>query len=195
MKIIGIDGSPREESNTAICIAAALEAAEAEGVETEQIRLREHDIARGCTACLACREAGDGRCLGVKDGLNPLLKKVYEADALIAGSPVYFGSATPELMAFLQRMGYVARGMKPYPLSRKIAAGVAVARRAGHNFTLDQIQNVVGPLDMTLAGSSYWAIAFGGAPGSVREDEEGMRTMRRLGENVAWLVKKTAGGR
>lgn len=193
MKVIGLCGSPRKAGNTETCINLALEEIAGEGIETEHILLRDVDVQRGCTACGGCRKAKDGRCVGVDDGVNEVLAKIYAADAVVAGSPVYFGSATPELMAVLHRMGYVARGMEKNPLERKVAAGIAVARRAGQNFTLDQIQNVVGPLDMVLAGSSYWTIAFGGAPGSVLDDTEGVETMRRLGRNIAWLLRSTRG--
>jgi len=189
MKIIGITGSPRKGGNTEICIETVLEAAAENGAEIDHIKLYEHNIARGCTACGSCSKV-PGTCTGVKDDLNDLLKIIYAADGIVAGSPVYFGSATPELMAVMQRMGYVARKMPENPLSGKLLAGVAVARRAGQNFTVAQITNVGGPLNMITPGSIYWPVAFGGEPGSVREDQEGMKTMRQLGKNMVELIKR-----
>ncbi|MHC4874652.1 MAG: flavodoxin family protein [Planctomycetota bacterium] len=197
MKITGITGSPRKGGNTEICIDTVLSAAEELGAEVEHIKLYEHNIARGCTACGACGKSADGTCPGVKDDLNKLLEIIYSSDAIVAGSPVYFGSATPELMAVLQRMGYVARRHPDLPLSGKVLGGVAVARRAGQIFTVDQITNVGGPLNMSIAGSTYWPIAFGGAAGSVKEDgaagsvkedEEGIKTMQNLGKSIFELI-------
>ncbi|MHC4887608.1 MAG: flavodoxin family protein, partial [Planctomycetota bacterium] len=141
--------------------------------------------------CGGCGETKDGTCPGVQDDLSELLKTIYAADAIVAGSPVYFGSAPPEIMAVLHRMGYIARRMPENPLAGKVLAGVAVGRRGGHNLTLNQLINVAGPLDMTIAGSTYWPMAFGGPIGAVKEDEEGLKTMAVLGRNMARLIQES----
>jgi multimeric flavodoxin WrbA len=191
MKIIAVSGSPREGGNTDTALSLVLRAAAEKGMETELVRLRPFEPL-GCTACQACRNTKDGTCPGRPDGLDEVFAKVYDAAALVVGSPVYFGSATPETLAFLQRLGYAARGMKTNPMAGKPAAGVAVARRAGQNFTLAEIEMCFGPLDMIRAGSLYWPIGFGGKQGEVADDDEAVRTFARLGENLARLANALA---
>ncbi len=186
MKIIGVCGSPRAGGNTETALRAVLETIEGHDLETELVLLRDYDVL-GCLACGACREE-PGACHGRSDGLDPVFARVFTAEGLVIGSPVYFGSATPESMAFLQRLGYVARGMPENPMRGTVAAGVAIARRAGQNFTVAQLELAFGPLEMHRAGSSYWPMGFGGTPGSIAEDAEGMATMRTLGANLARLV-------
>ncbi|AKJ63337.1 flavodoxin family protein [Kiritimatiella glycovorans] len=188
MKVTAICGSPRNPSNTKTALNMVLKSAAESGLDTELIALRDYDI-RGCTACGACRKTADGTCPGRRDGLNDILPRVYESDALVIGSPVYFGSASAETFAFLQRTGYVARGMDPNPMRGMIGAGVAVARRAGQNFTVAEIEMSFGPLDMTRAGSLYWPVGFGAAPGDLEQDEEATRTFAALGKRVAELVR------
>ena len=188
MKVIAVCGSPRAQGNTEQALSIVLESASNNDMETELVCLRNYDV-RGCTACMKCRQTQDGSCPGREDGLDEVFQKVYQADALVVGSPVYFGSATPESLAFLQRMGYVARGMPTNPMAGKIGAGVAVARRGGQNFTLTQLEMSFGPLNMVRAGSIYWPMSFGAAPGEMKNDQEGVKTMQQLGQNMAHLAK------
>jgi len=192
MQLVAVCGSPRKEGNTETALSLVLKAAAGQGLKTELIRLCDLDVL-GCTACGGCRKTKNGTCPGRKDGLDAILARVFAADALVVGSPVYFGSATPETLAFLQRMGYVARGMDTNPMAGKPAAGVAVARRAGQNFTLAEIEMCFGPLDMVRAGSTYWPIGFGCGAGEFPDDEEGVATMHRLGENLATLAQALRG--
>lgn len=108
----------------------------------------------------------------------------------ILATSVYFGSATPPIKTFMDRLGYAAMGMKR-PLERKIGAGVVVARRAGQNFTLAQLYFFFAVLGIIIVPSPhYWTIAFGKEEGKVAEDEEGMVIMRKLAENMVWLARK-----
>jgi multimeric flavodoxin WrbA len=105
MQVIGINGSPRKQWNTATLVAKALEGAAAQGAETELVHLYDLDF-KGCTSCFACKTKGGksyGRC-AMKDGLTPVLAKIAAADALVVGSPVYFGSVTGETRSFLERL-------------------------------------------------------------------------------------------
>ena len=105
MQVIGINGSPRRQWNTATLVAKALEGAAAQGAQTELIHL--YDLAfKGCTSCFACKTRGGksyGRC-AMKDGLTPLLARIATADALVIGSPIYFGSVTGETRSFMERL-------------------------------------------------------------------------------------------
>jgi multimeric flavodoxin WrbA len=105
MQVIGINGSPRKQWNTATLVAKALEGAAAQGAQTELVHLYDLDF-KGCTSCFACKTRGGksyGRC-AMKDGLTPLLEKIAMADALVIGSPVYFGSVTGETRSFMERL-------------------------------------------------------------------------------------------
>jgi multimeric flavodoxin WrbA len=115
-----------------------------------------------------------------------------EADAILLGSPVYFGSASPQIKALMDRAGYVAyNGDNPF--QRKVGAGLVVARRAGVNFTLAQLLFWFLILGMIVPGSTYWPIAYGREKGEVEGDEEGLRTALNLGRNVVWLLGKIKG--
>jgi multimeric flavodoxin WrbA len=105
MQVIGINGSPRKQWNTATLVAKALEGAAAQGANTELVHLYDLDF-KGCTSCFACKTRGGksyGRC-AMKDGLTPVLDKIAAADALVIGSPVYFGSVTGETRSFMERL-------------------------------------------------------------------------------------------
>jgi multimeric flavodoxin WrbA len=116
---------------------------------------------------------------------------MLRADILIVGSPVHFGSATPELMALLDRAGYVSRANGNL-FSRKIGGPVTVARRAGQNFTYAQLLLWYMINDMVVPGSSYWNVAVAREPGAVNADAEALATMDRFADNLAWLSTKLA---
>jgi multimeric flavodoxin WrbA len=191
MKIIGINGSPRRDGNTGLLIKTVFAELEKEGIETEFIQLG-GKVVHGCTACGKCREIKDGRCHIKNDLLNEITAKMIEADGMILGSPVYFADITPEMKALIDVSGYVTRG-NGHLLKRKLGAAVIVERRGGALHAFETINNFFLINQMIVPGSSYWNFAFGGKPGDVLNDEEGMQTMRTLGENMAWLLKKLKG--
>jgi multimeric flavodoxin WrbA len=124
------------------------------------------------------------------DDFPEILGAIKAADVIVVGSPVYFGSATPELMALLDRAGYVARCGGENFLSRKIGGPVTVARRAGQNFTFAQLLYWFLINDMVVPGSTYWNVAFGRAAGDVQDDIEGLETVDRFADNLIWLAEK-----
>ena len=182
MKAIGIVGSPRKNGNTEILTRHTLKAIEDEGLDTEIIRLAGLDI-RPCDACMVCRD--EERC-PIDDDLFPLYTKIKEADAIILASPVYYGSATALLKAFMERTGYIGRSGKVF--AGKVGGPLVVARRAGQNFTFAQIMYWFHILGFYMPGSTYWNIAFGREKGEVEGDEEGLRTAWNFGKNIALLV-------
>ena len=186
MKVIAICGSPRPRGNTWHLLQEAIRVMEQQGIETEYVSLHDKDV-RPCLACEKCSQEKN-RC-AQEDDFNALYEVMAQADGLIVGSPVYFGSATPNLMALLDRAGYVAR-MGDNVFARKVGSPVVVARRAGVNFTYAQLMFFFIIMGMVVPGSTYWPIAFGRKPGEVTKDEEGMKTVANLAENVAWLLKK-----
>lgn len=188
MKVIGICGSPRPRGNSEQLLDLALGAVSAEGIATEKILLAGKQILP-CMACLKCREKKDGRCHGRDDDLSPMLPAIYDAAGLLLATPVYFGAATAEMTAFVDRVGYVSRSNGGL-LRRKVGAPIVVARRAGQNFTIAQINYFFLVNEMVIPGARYWPVAFGATPGEVLGDDEGIATVKDLGRNVAWLIKK-----
>ncbi|MBW1991506.1 MAG: flavodoxin family protein [Deltaproteobacteria bacterium] len=186
MKVLAISGSPRPKGNTYTLLTKALEVLAREGLETEYISLHDKTI-NGCVACLKCAE-DKNRC-AQEDDFAAVFEAMAQADGLLVGSPVYFGSATPNLMALLDRAGYVARHGDNI-FYRKVGSPIVVARRAGVNFTYAQLQFFFTIMGMIVPGATYWPIAYGKNPGEVANDEEGLKTIVALAENVAWLLKK-----
>jgi len=189
MKILAINGSPRKEGNTAGMLQTVLDVLTSGGAETEIYQAG----GRAVTGCLGCGGGGThkGRCV-TDDWVNEVYQKMVEADAIIIGSPTYFSDLTTETKAVIDRCGYMAR-QNGNALSRKIGAAVTAVRRAGGIHTLDSIQHFFLINDMVIPGSTYWNMSLSRALGDYAKDEEGQRTMKRLGENILWLLTKIGG--
>ena len=190
MKVLAVNGSARVKGNTAALLDAALVPLREAGAECEVVNLAGKDI-RGCTACGKCREKKDGLCHGRQDYANEVLEKVKQADAIILGSPVYFADVTSEMKALIDRVGYVCKNNGNL-LAKKLGAGIIAVRRAGAMHALDTLNHFFLIGEMVVIGSSYWNIGIGRERGEVLKDEEGLATMKRLGENMAWLLRKLA---
>lgn len=188
MRALAISGSPRVEGNTELLLTKLLDVLRAEDIDTGMVSVSDKNI-KPCVACGACAKNKDRACAIKDDDFHELLERMIEADIIVLGSPVYFGSATPQLMALLDRAGYVSR-QNGNLFSRKIGGAVVVARRAGQNFTFAQLLYWFMINDMIVPGSSYWNVAFGLAKGHVEQDTEGVQTVLRFAENLAWLAKK-----
>jgi multimeric flavodoxin WrbA len=185
-KIIGIVGSPRVDGNTEYLVNMALSEAKKDvDFETELIRLAGKTI-KPCTACLACKN--ECKCI-IEDDFEFIFKKMVSADGIILGSPVYFGSATPELKSLIDRAGYVST-YNGRLFENKVGGPIVVARRAGQNFTYAQLLFFFLHQGMIVPGSTYWNIAFGRDKGEVQEDEEGIKTVLNFGKKIVWVVKK-----
>lgn len=191
MKVVAVNGSARKDGNTALLIRAVFRELEGAGIETELVQLAGKPL-RGCIACMQCWERRDGRCVIGGDDLNQILAKMVAADGILLGSPTYFADVTAEMKALIDRCGMVNRANGDL-LARKVGAGVVAVRRGGAMHALQTLQNFFLIGQMIIPGSSYWNIAFGRQIGEVEGDEEGLRTMHQLGENMAWLLRKLAG--
>jgi multimeric flavodoxin WrbA len=134
MKVLAINGSPRKKWNTAMMLEKALEGAASKGAKTEIIHLYDLKFT-GCTSCFACKTKGGksyGKC-AVKDDLKSVLEKAAEADAVILGSPIYFGNMTGEMRSFFERFlfQYLVYAMPPRSLSpKKIKIGLIYTMNA-----------------------------------------------------------------
>ncbi len=190
MRVLGISGSPRPGGNTDILVKLALEVLDGEGLQTEFVSLADRPI-KPCMACRGCVKADGFQCVQEDPAFAGMIERFIAADGILIGTPVYFGSATPQTMALLDRVGFVAR-MKENFLRRKVGAAIVVARRAGQNFTFAQINYFFLINEMIVPGSTYWNMAFGLQKGDVKGDEEGLATVRTLAANMAWLMKKIA---
>ena len=187
MKVLMLNGSPKANGNTALALREIASVLEKEGVEVEIVQVG-HLAVRGCVACLSCRKTG--KCV-FDDVVNELAEKLKEADGMVVGSPVYYAAANSTLTAVLDRLFYSSS----FDKRMKVGASVAVARRGGTTATFDQLNKYFAICGMPIASSQYWNIAHGTAPGDVKEDGEGMQTMRTLGANMVFLMKSIALGK
>jgi multimeric flavodoxin WrbA len=188
MKVLGINCSPRKGGNTELLIKEVFRALEKEGIKTEFFQLGGKKV-NGCIACMKCKKEEDGRCHQKNDVINNCIEKMVKADAIIIGSPVYHADLSADTKALIEVSGYALRGAGN-PLKHKPGAAVIAVRRAGAIHAFDSINHFFLINEMIIPGSSYWNIGIGREKGEVLKDVEGMRTMKVLGENMAWLLKK-----
>ncbi len=184
-KTLLISGSPKTDGNTAQLMQECARIIQEQGVEAEIVSFAGMKI-ESCTACGKCSESG--KC-DIEDGLNGIIERIRGAQGLIVGTPVYFGTARGDVMAALQRIGYVSMQTDHF-LSGIVGGPVAVARRGGQTSTLQEIFMFFLINDMIVPGSTYWNMVVGRLPGEVWKDKEGIETIRHFAANVATLVKK-----
>ena len=188
MKVIAFNGSARKDGNTAIMVKQVFGELEKEGIETEMIQFSGQKI-RGCIACYKCFENKDQRCAVKNDIANECIEKMLEADGIILASPTYFADVSAELKALIDRAGLVAKANKEM-FARKVGAAVVAVRRGGSIHAFDSMNHFFLISGMIIPGSCYWNMSFGLEKGEVEKDDEGLRTMETLGQNMAWLLKK-----
>ena len=188
MKVLGINCSPRKGGNTEILIKEVFKPIEAAGIKTELFQIGGKKVS-GCIACMKCRKKGDKRCHQKNDVINKCIEKMENADAIIIGSPVYMADLTGDAKAFMEVASY-ALGGAGKPLRRKAGASVVAVRRAGAIHAFDSLNHFFLNNEMIIPGSSYWNVGIGREKGDVLKDEEGMKTMKVLGENMVWLLSK-----
>jgi multimeric flavodoxin WrbA len=188
IKVLAINGSALKGGNTAILLRYVLKELEKEGIEAELIELSGMQI-HGCRACHACSKLKNHRCSQTSDMGNPIIEKMEAADGILLGSPTYFSNISPEIAALMDRACYVARANGGL-FRRKVGAAVVAVRRAGAIPAFDALNHFFLFSEMVVPGSSYWNVGIGLEPGDVERDEEGIQTMKTLGLNMAWLLKK-----
>lgn len=191
MKVVAFNGSARKDGNTAILIRHVFQELEKEGIETELVQLAGKKI-HGCIACFKCFENKNQRCAVESDVINDCIDRMLAADAIILGSPTYFANVSTEMKALIDRTGMVSRANGDM-FARKVGAAVVAVRRAGSIHVFNSINHFFFIGQMVVPGSSYWNIGIGREKGEVEEDTEGINTMKTLGRNMAWLLKKLKG--
>jgi multimeric flavodoxin WrbA len=187
-KVVALNGSARKGGNTAILLRYVLKELEKEGIETELIELSGAKI-HGCLACRKCSETKDRRCSQADDMGNVFIEKMETADGILLGSPTYVADISPEIKALMDRACLVSKANGGL-FRRKVGAAVVAVRRAGAMHAFDALNHFFLVSEMIIPGSSYWNIGYGREIGDVERDEEGIQTMKVLGQNMAWLLNK-----
>ena len=187
LKVLMLNGSPHGNGNTALAFREMEQVFRENGVEVENILLGKKAI-RGCIACGTCRK--NGKCV-FDDVVNELAEKFSDADGLVVGSPVYFGSANGTLVSALQRLFYSTS----FDKSLKVGASVVCARRSGCTATFDELNKFFTLANMPVASSQYWNNIYGWEPGEGEVDAEGRQVMRVLARNMVFLMKSIALGK
>lgn len=181
MKVLMLNGSPKANGNTYTALLEIGKQLNKENIEYEIVQIGGAPM-RDCIGCGRCTENG---CIFSDGGVNEFIAKAKEADGFVFGTPVYYAHPSGRILSFLDRVFYSGgRAFKFKP-----AASVAVARRAGTTASFDCLNKYFGISQMPVAGATYWNNVHGAVPGEVSFDEEGMRTMRNLARNLAWMIR------
>lgn len=189
MKVLMLNGSSRPRGCTYTALSEVAASLKENGVDSEIVFLGNAPV-RDCIACEKC--AGlDNACVFDDDIVNQVLRKAEAADGFIFASPVYYAHPTGRLLSVLDRAFYAASDVFAY----KPGAAVVSARRAGTTASLDVINKYFTIADMPVVSSTYWNMVHGNTPEEVRQDLEGLQTMRNIGRNMAWLLRCLEAGR
>ncbi len=191
MKVLCINGSARKDGNTFQLLRMVCEELEKEGIGCEMVNLKGKKLG-GCIACMKCWEKKNRRCAVEKDDMNEIIGQLDAADGILLGSPTYFANVSTELKAVIDRAGMVAKANGDM-FARKAGAGVVAVRRGGGIEVFNAMNHFFLIGQMVVPGSSYWNLGRGLEKGDVQKDEEGIATMRTLGRNMAFVMKKLAG--
>lgn len=189
MKVLLINGSPRPQGCTYTALCEVAKELEKENIETEIFHVGTKPI-RGCMACGGCSKDDSGKCIYNDDTVNIALEKAKEVDAFVFGSPVHYAGASGQITSFLDRFFYAGDGFQYKP-----GAAIVSCRRGGSTAAFDQLNKYFTISNMPIVSSQYWNMVHGNTPEEVRQDLEGMQTMRTLGKNMAWLLKSIHAGK
>lgn len=190
MKVLLLNGSPHKNGCTYTALSIIAEQLGKNGIDSEIVHIAAKPV-RGCNACGTCKKSEKKRCVFLDGGVNEVIDKLEEADALIVGSPVYYASPNGTVLSFLDRM-FCAGGSY---LASKPAAAVVSARRAGTTAALDALNKYFTINRMPIVSSNYWNMVHGNSPEEVMKDEEGVQIMRVLANQMTWLLKCIKAGK
>lgn len=189
MNILLLNGSSRPNGCTYTALREVADTLKGGGAETEILFLGSGPI-RDCTACRTCQKA-PGKCVFDDDIVNQIIEKARKADGFVFGTPVYFAHPTGRILSVLDRAFYAGRNA----FAQKPGAAVVSARRAGSTASVDVMDKYFTIAQMPVVSSTYWNMVHGNTPEEVRQDAEGMQTMRNLGRNLHWLVQCIEAGK
>ena len=182
MKALLVNCSPRPNGCTFTALTELRNTLESEGIEVELIHVGNKNI-RGCIACRKC--ASTGKCV-FDDIVNEVAPKLAEADAFVIGAPVYFSSPAGGAISFMDRLFFSTLHTDK---TMKVGAAVVTCRRGGNTASFDVLNKYFTMTGMPVASSQYWNMVYGGSAEEVRQDAEGLQTMRTLGRNMAFMMK------
>ena len=189
MKVLLINGSPKAKGCTYTALCEVAKELENENIETEIFHVGNKPI-RGCMACGGCSRNNSGKCVFNDDTVNIALEKAKEVDAFVFGSPVHYAGASGQITSFLDRFFYAGDGFQYKP-----GAAIVSCRRGGSTAAFEQLNKYFTISNMPIVSSQYWNMVHGNTPEEVKQDLEGMQTMRTLGKNMAWLLKSIQAGK
>ena len=184
-KVLLINGSPRTDGNTFCCLLEIETTLQKHGIETEIVQIGRKPV-RMCINCGGCHQPGSKGCVFDDDLCSVITEKMATADALIVGTPVYYGQPNGGILSLMQRLFFSAGHL----VQNKPAAALAVCRRGGATATLQTMNMMFEMMNMPVVTSQYWTLAYGAGTGEVKLDTEGMQTMRTLATNMAFLLQK-----
>lgn len=187
MKVLMINGSPHEKGCTYTALKEVAGQLEKRGIQSDIVQIGTKSI-NGCTACGSCKQTG--KCI-FEDEVSKVAAALDDYQAILIGSPVYYSSVSGQLVCFLDRLFRTSSKR----MAGKVGAAVVSCRRGGATATFDVLNKYFSISNMVIATSQYWNQVHGCTPEQVRQDEEGLQTMRTLGENIAWLLKCLEAGR
>ena len=188
MKVLLVNGSPRANGCTFTALTEIAETLKKENIETEIFQLGNKPI-RDCIACGGCN--GKNRCVFDDDAANSLIEKAELADGFVFGSPVYYAHPSGRILSVLDRAFYAGKAS----FAHKPAAAIVSARRGGSAASYDVLNKYLGICQMPIVSSTYWNMVYGSSADQVKQDAEGMQTMRNLGKNMAWMLKCIEAGK
>ena len=188
MKVLLINGSPKKNGCTYTALSEIADTLKKEDIDSEIVHLGNGPV-RDCIGCSACVKLK--KCVFEDDVINEIIEKARECDGFIVGTPVYYAHPSGRILSALDRMFYAGKSA----FTHKPAAAVASARRAGTTASLDAVNKHFLFNQMPVVSSTYWCMVHGNAPEDVKQDLEGLQTMRNLARNMAWLLKCIEKGR
>lgn len=187
MKVLLVNGSPNKQGCTYTALREMADVFEKRGVESEILWIGKAPIS-GCTACFGCAKLG--KCV-INDIVNDTIARLDQFDALVVGSPVYYSGPTGQICAFLDRLFFAGKDK----LYGKPGASVVSCRRGGATASFDRLNKYFTINCMPIVSSNYWNQVHGNTPDEVRQDAEGLQTIRLLAENMTWMLKCFEAGR
>ncbi len=189
MKVMLVNGSPHEHGCTYTALKECADQLEKDGIETEIFWIGKGNIA-GCKACGYCKRKGEG-CIVKDDGVNDILSRLDTIDGFVFGAPVYYSGPAGQLCAFMDRLFFASLDR----MAGKVAASVVSCRRGGATESFERLNQYYLMNNMIVPGSYYWNQVHGNSPEEVKQDLEGLQTMRVLADNIAYVLKCIEAGK
>lgn len=190
MKVLLINGSPHERGCTYTALSEIAAQLEKNGVGSELLWLGTEPL-RSCTGCRGCYKSEKPRCVFGGDAVERAQELMERCDGIIVGSPVHYAGASGQVTSFLGRLFYSGSSL----LQGKPGASVVSCRRGGASSAFESLNKFFEISNMPVVTSQYWNQVHGNTPNEVRQDLEGMQTMRTLADNMAWMLKSIEAGR